>query len=139
LLVEKRRRSLANGVAHRLPAEVETRIAGFLPLFVSGDIYQTILPWSDAEEEHMLHTIVCLGCEQVLDQASNAVRRHANLMNTAFDCVRKGKAAEEQVSDFRGRLVESFNEAQWAWDTYREHLAEHGLLPPARHSAKSQR
>jgi hypothetical protein len=77
-------------------------------------------------------TIVCLSCERALDVASNALRRHASLMNTAFDSVRKGKVTDEQVSDLRGRLRESFNEAQSAWDTYREHLAEHGLLSPGR-------
>jgi len=77
----------------------------------------------------MPHTIVCLGCEGALDEASNALRRHASLMNKTFDRVRRGKVPEEQISDLRGRLVESFNEAQSAWDTYRKHLAEHGLLP----------
>jgi len=77
----------------------------------------------------MLQTIICLGCGRVLDQASNAIRRHAKLMNTALGYVRKGVATEEQISYFGSRLVESFNEAQTAWDAYREHLTEHGLLP----------
>jgi hypothetical protein len=77
----------------------------------------------------MLQTIICLGCKKVLDEASNAIRRHASLMEMVFGFVRKGVATEEQVSDFRTRLVASFNEAQLAWDAYREHLSEHGLLP----------
>ena len=90
------------------------------------------LPLYFSDEAHtMLHTIVCLGCERVLDEASNALRRHASEMHTAFDFVRKGVATKEQVSDFRDQLVASFNEAQSAWDAYREHLAEHGPLPPS--------
>jgi hypothetical protein len=51
-------------------------------------------------------------------------------MSTSLDLVRKGPT-EEQVSNFRGWLLESFNEAQAAWDAYREHLIGHGLLSPS--------
>lgn len=61
-----------------------------------------------------MNTIVCLSCER----GSNAIRRHTSQMNSAFDCVRKGAATEEQVSNFPGRLLASFNEAQSAFDTY---------------------
>ena len=41
----------------------------------------------------------------------------------------QGRPAEEQVKEFRQVLVESFHEAQSAWDDYLDHLVEHGLLP----------
>ena len=66
----------------------------------------------------MLHTIVCLGGERVLDEASNALRRHPSQMHTVFDCVRTGMATTEPLSDFRDRMVASY-------------LAEHGLVPPS--------
>jgi len=51
-------------------------------------------------------------------------------MSTALG-VSRGGATEEQLEDFRGWLVASFNEAQVAWTAYREHLIEHGLLSPS--------
>ena len=35
---------------------------------------------------------------------------------------------EEQVQQFRINLIVSFNDAQSAWDAYRAHLEEHGIL-----------
>ena len=49
-----------------------------------------------------------------------------------------GKPTEEQREEFVARLVASFNAAQSAWDTYREHLIKHGLLAPASGSNQSQ-
>lgn len=43
--------------------------------------------------------------------------------------VRSGIATEEQRQDFRIEFVLSFNDAQSAWNAYREHLVEHGFLP----------
>jgi len=71
--------------------------------------------------------VICKGCEERLTEASNAMRRHASEMNSAINLARIG-ATEEQATDFRARLVASFNDAQSAWDTYREHLNQHGLL-----------
>jgi len=56
------------------------------------------------------------------------MRRHASEMNTAINLERSG-ATEEQKEDFRTSLLLSFNDAQSAWDSYREHLIQHGLLP----------
>jgi len=45
--------------------------------------------------------------------------------------VRSAKwSTEEQRQEFVTRLVASFNAAQSAWNTYREHLIKHGLLTP---------
>ena len=78
----------------------------------------------------MPQAVICQSCERLLAEASNALRRHASQMSTSLDLVRKGPT-EEQVSNFRGWLLESFNEAQAAWAAYREHLIGHGLLSPS--------
>ena len=72
--------------------------------------------------------IVCHICEQRLTDASNAMRRHMTDMNRGLTNARIGYSEEEQ-KDFRHQLYASFNAAQSAWDAYREHLVEHGLLP----------
>ena len=48
-----------------------------------------------------------------------------------------GKPTEEQRQKFVAKLVASFNAAQSAWDSYREHLIKHGLLTPASRSNRS--
>jgi hypothetical protein len=55
------------------------------------------------------------------------MRRHAADMYRAIS--RKADMTEEQVDDYRNRLITSFNDAQSTWDVYRSHLAEHGILP----------
>jgi hypothetical protein len=57
------------------------------------------------------------------------MRRHASQMSKAPYLVQSSSSTEEQRQDFRINLVLSFNEAQSAWDAYREHLIEHGFLP----------
>ena len=71
---------------------------------------------------------LCADCEQCLTRASEAVRRHAEEMYRATSSVEKG-LSEEQVDNYKIRLIASFNDAQAAWDSYREHLKEHGILP----------
>jgi len=56
------------------------------------------------------------------------VRRHAEEMHTAISFVQAG-ITEEQVDEHKIDLIASFNNAQSAWDTYRSHLREHGILP----------
>ncbi|MFL6305557.1 MAG: hypothetical protein ACJ72H_18655 [Candidatus Sulfotelmatobacter sp.] len=51
-------------------------------------------------------------------------------METAIQMKKSAKPTEEQRQEFVARLVASFNAAQSAWDSYREHLAKHGLLTP---------
>jgi hypothetical protein len=55
------------------------------------------------------------------------MRRHAADMYRAIS--RKADMTEEQVDDYRNRLITSFNDAQSTWDVYRSHLTEHGILP----------
>lgn len=71
----------------------------------------------------------CPGCEQRLLQASGAIRHHESQMNTVMELAQTGRMTEEVKPDFKVMLVASFNEAQAAWDAYREHLIEHGILP----------
>ena len=78
----------------------------------------------------MPSTPICPGCERRLTEASQAMRRHATDMSSAIQLlVRNGGGSEEQRQDFKARLLASFNDAQSAWDAYREHLIMHGLLP----------
>lgn len=72
-------------------------------------------------------TIMCHSCEKRLTDASNAMRHHANVMHAAIQWARSG-GPEEQRKDYNDRLVASLNDAQSAWDAYRQHLIEHGLL-----------
>jgi len=58
------------------------------------------------------------------------MRRHGADMQTAIRMKQSGKPTEEQRQEFVTRLVASFNAAQSAWNTYREHLIKHGLLTP---------
>jgi hypothetical protein len=53
--------------------------------------------------------------------------RHAADMNKTISL--KTDMTEEQVDHYKNRLITSFNEAQSAWDAYRSHLREHGILP----------
>ena len=71
---------------------------------------------------------VCHGCEQYLTTASDAMRRHAEDMRSAISSVQTG-LTEEEIDQYKARLVASFNEAQSAWEAYRAHLREHGILP----------
>jgi len=60
------------------------------------------------------------------------MRRHTADMSSAVHLTRNGGVTEEQRQAFKTRLVASFNDAQSAWDAYREHLIEHELLPAPR-------
>jgi hypothetical protein len=50
-------------------------------------------------------------------------------MHGAIELAKRRPPAEEERQEFTTMLVATFNDAQSAWDAYREHLAEHGLLP----------
>ncbi len=71
---------------------------------------------------------LCPSCEQLLATASDAMRRHAEDMHTANSSAHAG-LTESQVEQYKTRLIESFYDAQSAWDAYREHLKEHGIMP----------
>jgi len=66
------------------------------------------------------------------------MRRHVTDMETAIRMRQSAKPTEEQRQKFVAKLVASFNAAQSAWDSYREHLNKHGLLTPASRSNQSQ-
>ena len=77
---------------------------------------------------HMPRTVVCKDCEKKLPKASLALRRHTSWMSRSIKLM-QGEPAEEQLNEFRQMLVASFRDSQSAWEDYREHLIEHGLLP----------
>lgn len=77
----------------------------------------------------MALTIACDDCDQRLTAAATAVRRHANMLHLAIALAKADALTEEQRKDFREGFFATFNDAQAAWDAYRSHLAEHGLLP----------
>jgi hypothetical protein len=56
------------------------------------------------------------------------MRRHAKDMDAAMSFVQNG-LSEEQMYWHKAKLVESFNQAQSAWEAYRAHLQQHGILP----------
>jgi hypothetical protein len=71
---------------------------------------------------------ICAGCEQSLTAASDAMRRHAQAMQTALS-LEPAHLTDEELDQYKIKLIDSFNEAQSAWDAYRAHLREHGILP----------
>jgi phenylacetate-coenzyme A ligase PaaK-like adenylate-forming protein len=72
----------------------------------------------------------CANCERRLQEASAAIRRHSSLMETGIKQSRTDHTEEERQA-YRARLEATFNDAQAAWDAYREHLIEHGIIPSA--------
>ena len=72
---------------------------------------------------------VCLECDVLLTESSNAMRRHAGDMTVAMFLIERGDVTEETRQDFKAKLVASFKYAQSAWDAYCKHLMEHGILP----------
>ena len=74
------------------------------------------------------HIRICSGCEQRLTHAVNTMRRHCSQLAAATKLANAGMSEEERQEAAAG-LADSFREAQSAWDAYREHLIEHGILP----------
>jgi len=72
---------------------------------------------------------VCLDCDKLLTEASDAIRRHTGDMTVGMFLIHRGDLTEEARQDFRARLVASFRDAQSSWDAYRRHLMDHGILP----------
>ena len=72
---------------------------------------------------------VCMECDELLSEASDAMRRHAGYMTVVMELIRRRDITEEVRQDFKSRLVASFKDAQSTWDGYREHLFHHGILP----------
>jgi hypothetical protein len=61
-----------------------------------------------------------------MTNAANAMRHHATQMLAAIHLAQTD-LSEEQRQETGVRLAASFNEAQSAWDAYREHLIQHGF------------
>ena len=70
----------------------------------------------------------CPGCELQMNNVANAMRRHGSQMAAALEFA-KTDLTEEQRQEIGASLAASLNEAQSAWDAYREHLIQHGLIP----------
>ena len=72
---------------------------------------------------------LCSGCELRLLEATMAIRHHESEMNSVMELARKGGLDEESKQCYKASLTSSFNDAQSAWDAYRDHLIGHGILP----------
>jgi hypothetical protein len=78
---------------------------------------------------------ICPGCEQRLHNAADAIRHHAALMSRGVSFSR-AEHPREELHQLKANLEATFNEAQAAWDAYRDHLIEHGILPPLQPSTQ---
>ena len=76
----------------------------------------------------MITIKLCGDCDRKLAAASQALRHHSAEMSKAIERVHAGSLTAEEHQDLRTRLWVSFNDAEAAFDTYRQHLIEHGLL-----------
>lgn len=76
------------------------------------------------------HPALCHSCEVLLNSAADRIRRHAALVVQCIQLSHSALTDEERLA-FRASLKDTFDDAQNAWDTYRNHLIEHGFLPPA--------
>ena len=65
-----------------------------------------------------------------MNDAANAMRRHGSQMFAAIELA-KTDLSEEERQETGANLVTSFIEAEREWNTYREHLIKHGILPTA--------
>ena len=70
--------------------------------------------------------IVCGECARKVAHASAALRRHAALMDRAIHRAQSGSLTEEEHQNFRAELRASLNEAEAVWDSYHQHVKEHG-------------
>jgi hypothetical protein len=71
---------------------------------------------------------VCPECERRLLEATTAIRHHESDMTDVRQCVLEHDLTGETKRVLSVDLPASFNDAQAAWDAYREHLIEHGIL-----------
>ena len=85
----------------------------------------------------MIHTKICAECETLLDEAIIARRQHRVQMSTGISLNVHGYLTEELRKELAPILVGSFILAQAAWDDYRGHLIEHGVLTPTRKGVQS--
>ena len=67
-----------------------------------------------------------------LTAAATAMRRHATVMHEAIKDAKSESLTDELRKEYTDSLRVTLNDAQAAWDAYRSHLVEHGLLPAVR-------
>jgi hypothetical protein len=65
-----------------------------------------------------------------MTDAANAMRRHATQMLEAIQLAQTDLSEEERL-ETGAKLAASFSEAEGAWNVYREHLIQHGILSAA--------
>ena len=71
---------------------------------------------------------ICPECEHQMTAVANAMRRHGSQMFAAIELA-KTDLSEEERQQTGANLVTSFKEAERAWNTYRQHLIKHGIVP----------
>jgi len=72
---------------------------------------------------------ICPKCELLTDKATAAMRHHASDLCTNLPLMEENPSEEARLG-LRAKATASFAEAQAAWDAYRDHLIEHGFVPP---------
>ena len=75
----------------------------------------------------MIKMVVCKGCEERLNNASYALRRHSAALTTAMNTAQANSISEEDFENYRSEMRTTFQEAQAAWDAYCQHMVEHGF------------
>ena len=76
----------------------------------------------------MIKTKICTQCGRWLSDAVEAMRDHETDMLLCLRLNREDQLTEDLREKLKPGLVSSFSRAQAAWDGYRRHLDEHGLL-----------
>jgi len=76
-------------------------------------------------------SFICDECVERSTESSNAMRFHARLVQLVNQPGRSRPARVDREY-LRDRILASFIEAQSAWDNYREHLIQHGVVPAVR-------
>ena len=95
----------------------------------SGKNDRYLAPCFGAILNPMNRTIVCHGCDERLTKAATAMRRHASEMHKAIELAKADSVTDELRKEYTDSLIATLHDAQSAWDAYRSHLIEHGLLP----------
>jgi hypothetical protein len=84
----------------------------------------------------MIKLTICAECGRLLTDAAELIRRHEADLTLGLRLNAQSYLTEETRQQLAPGVVGSFNAAQAAWDAYREHLIEHGLLEPEAKTAK---
>jgi hypothetical protein len=71
-------------------------------------------------------SFICYECDKLSNDANNAMHRHIRELRLAIQSRRS--VSLELLEHFWA----SFFEAESAWDSYREHIHKHGVVPTMR-------